>query len=374
MADVPAGKWIKLHAISLGLATRIVVASVLTFILCHAFGLQQSQWAILTAIIVMQASVGASLKATLDRLAGSIGGAFWGVCVLVALPRHTALTTGLALAVTLVPLAALAAFKPAYRIAPITGVILLLTPMPPDSAPWLAGLNRVLEVGIGSIVAVLVAFGVFPVRAHDTLTRAASDALCLLADLIDQISQTMAGHGDPQAISALHREIRHAITHAEDIAEDALQERASYLVHAPDPQPVCRTLRRLRHDLTMIGRTVEAPLTMQPAAELTRTAERAAAAIAAYLRGSAQALNRREMPPSMTDVETVLAAHAAAVAEARRSGVTRDLPDQQVARIFGLAFGFVQLSENLDDLAARAEEFAGVRTRRRRRLKRHLFP
>ena len=197
MPEAPPRNWIRLHSIPLGLAARIVVASVVTFILCLALGLQQSQWAILSAIIVMQASVGASLKATLDRLAGSIGGAFWGVCVLVTLPRDTPLATALALAVALIPLAMVAAFKPAYRIAPITGVILLLTPMPPDGAAWLAGLNRVLEVGIGSITSVVVALVVLPVRARDALTRAAGEALGMLADLIDHLAQTIRTHPIP---------------------------------------------------------------------------------------------------------------------------------------------------------------------------------
>lgn len=350
---------------SLGLATRIVVAGVLTFILCHVLALK-SLWAVLTAVIVMQASVGASLKATLDRFAGSIGGAFWGICVLIAVPRSTALSTGLALAITLVPLAVVAAFKPAYRVAPVTGVILLLTPMLPDRTPWLVGLDRILEVGIGSLVALAVTLLVFPVRAHETLARAAGDALGLLADLIEQLAHAIAGRGDAKAITELHHDIRQAITRAEDVAEEAVRERASYLVHAPDPQPLCRTLRRIRHDLTMIGRTVETPHSAPPVAALTQTAELAVEAIAAYLRSGAEALADRHGAPPMTAVEQALSAHGAAVAEARRVGATRDLADEQVARIFGLAFGFVQLKENLEDLSARIDEFAGIAVKRKR--------
>src|SRR5690606_15803404 len=105
----------------------------------------------------------------------------------------------------------------------------------------------------------------------------------------------------------------------------------------------CRTLRRLRHDLTMIGRTVDAPVSAPPVAPLAQTAEIAAAAIAAYLRSGAKALADREKAPPMAEVEQALATHTAAVAQAREAGTIRDLPDEAVARIFGLAFGFVQL-------------------------------
>lgn len=366
MRSIRPIEWIEDNAVPLRLATRIVVASLLTFLLCHAFGLTQSSWAILTAIVVMQSSVGASLKATLDRFAGSIGGAFWGVCVLLAVPRDTTAAMGLALAVTLAPLALLAALKPSYRVAPITGVILLLTPALQDRSIWLTGMDRILEVGIGSVVAVLVALLVFPVRAHETLAATVGRALGLLAGLIDQLSAGMTGCDDPQAIGRLHHDIRRTITLAESISEEAVRERRSYLTAAPDPQPVCRTLRRLRNDLTMIGRTMGQPFSAPRAAPLAQTAERAAAEIATYLRQSAAALAGHEKAPPLVEVEQALAAHAAAMAEARQAGTTRNLPDELVGRIFGLAFGFEQLSENLKDLAARIDEYAGYTPNRQR--------
>ncbi|KEZ11999.1 MULTISPECIES: FUSC family protein [Sphingobium] len=359
MKDIHPIKWFQRSSVRLGLATRIVVASLLTFLLCHALALQQSQWAILTAIIVMQSSVGASLKATFDRFAGSIGGALWGVCVLLVVAHDTPQAMGLALTITLVPLALLAAFKPFYRIAPITAVILLLTPTLQGSDPRWTGLDRIFEVGVGSIVAMVVALVVFPVRAHETLAGVVSRTLGLLADLSDQLSRSMSDHGDPKAVMELHHEIRQAITQAESIAEEASRERRSYLVNAPDPQPVCRTLRRLRNDLTMIGRAMDRSFAAPSVAPLAQAAERAAVAIATYLRQGAQALANREKAPSMVEVSQMLATHAAAMAQARQAGTTRNLPDELVGRIFGLAFSFEQLSENLKDLAARIDEYGG---------------
>ena len=61
----------------------------------------------------------------------------------------------------------------------------------------------------------------------------------------------------------------------------------------------------------------------------------------------------------MVEVSQMLATHAAAMAQARQAGTTRHLPDELVGRIFGLAFSFEQLSENLKDLAARIDEYGG---------------
>jgi uncharacterized membrane protein YccC len=46
-------------------------------------GYASSVWAVLTAIILTQMSVGRSLKATIDYLAGTIGGAIYGGVVSV---------------------------------------------------------------------------------------------------------------------------------------------------------------------------------------------------------------------------------------------------------------------------------------------------
>ena len=57
------------------LAVRVAVAGLAAFVLAEALGLTQSYWAVITAVIVIQQSVGGSLKAALDRLAGTLAGA-----------------------------------------------------------------------------------------------------------------------------------------------------------------------------------------------------------------------------------------------------------------------------------------------------------
>jgi hypothetical protein len=215
---------------------------------------------------------------------------------------------------------------------------------------------------------VVVSLLVFPVRAHERLSATVGRALGLLADLIGQLSDEIAGRGDPKVASELHYEIRLAITQAESIAEEAARERRSHLTAAPDPQPVCRTLRRLRHDLTMIGRTMDEPFPASIPSPLLQTAERAAAEIGAYLRHSEAALAHRGKSPSFADLQQAFAAHAAVMAQVRQAGATHMLSDEVVGRIFGLAFGFEQLSENLKDLAARVDEYAGYEPTGRRRL------
>jgi uncharacterized membrane protein YccC len=118
--------WLARHRLEVGLAVRMSAAGLITFAVAHWLGLTQIYWAVLTAVIVTQVSIGGSLKAMLDRFIGTIGGAGWGVAVTLTLPHQSTISTGLALAIALVPLAALVAFRPGYRVAPVTAVIVLL--------------------------------------------------------------------------------------------------------------------------------------------------------------------------------------------------------------------------------------------------------
>jgi uncharacterized membrane protein YccC len=365
MSEAPAQagggirRWAERHRARLGLSARIVTAALATFAAAHLIGFAQSYWAVLTSVIVMQASVGGSIQATLDRLIGSLGGAVWGVAVCLTVPHASVAGLGVALAIALAPLAVLTAFRPAWRIASITAIILLLTPTSQAGGPVAAGVQRLLEVGLGSFVAVVVAMVLAPGRAHGALARAAATALAAMAELTPLIMAGLAHARDPLAVEGVHAQIRAAIAEAETAADDARRERAVSLVAAVDPDPLCRTLRRLHHDLVMVGRATVTPLPEPARTAMAAPAERVGLAVARFLAETGTGLARRAPAPSQAQARASLAAFGAAVADLRASGVTRDLPDDAVARLFGLTFGFEQLGANLDDLTARAAELAG---------------
>src|SRR5262245_7847600 len=59
----------------------MTVAGLLAYALAEIFALPQGYWAVFSAIIITQASVGGSVRATADRLIGTIGGALAGAVV-----------------------------------------------------------------------------------------------------------------------------------------------------------------------------------------------------------------------------------------------------------------------------------------------------
>jgi hypothetical protein len=165
---------------------------------------------------------------------------------------------------------------------------------------------------------------------------------------------------DGAKLDLLNRQIRIALGKLEAAADEARRERASHLTEEPDPEPLVRTLRRLRYDLVMIDRATRDPLPTEVAALLSQPLAELSGALETFLKEGASALVAP--PPPLDPFRQALAAYGAAMAEVRRQGLTRDLPGEAVARIFGLAFAFEQIARELADLADRARELADVST------------
>ena len=337
----------------------MTIAGLVAFAAAHLLGLGQVYWAVLTAVIVLQATVGGSRKASLDRFFGTIGGAIWGVAVSVAVPHATVLMTGLALTIALIPLAVVVALLPRYRIAPVTAAIVLLG-TPGESGVIVNAAERVLEIGLGSIVALAVALAVSPSRAHRLLFAAARDALQLMSDLFALLLDGIESDCDHNAVLGFHDRIRVAIERANTIADEVLRERASRLADAPDPEPLVRNLRRLSHDLVTISRVLATALPEPLRPRLARPAKALSAAVGTALGGIGDALVNATPPPALDDVAAAIADYQAPMRAMRAEGVTRSLADDDVERVFGLAFALEQMCRNLDELASRTREAVGA--------------
>jgi uncharacterized membrane protein YccC len=348
--------WFQRHRPAVSLALRSVVACFVTFLVGRIFGMPQSLWAVLTSIIVMQGSVGASLKAMVDRMLGTLGGGVGGIIVSAALHDIGDWSPGIALLVGVPPLALLAAMRPAYRVAPITFLILVLSPNIADMGLIRSAVERLLEIMLGSGIALAVALFVMPARAQDALAGAVGAALKAMADLARELPQGLAGSADVAAIQAGHDRIRAAIAKAEVAADEALRERASFLAPHHDPLPICRTLRRLRHDFAILGRTMTAPLPETVRPLLTPAIGGLCEALGAFFDEAGASFAKRAAPPAFETLDHAFAAEGQALATARREGLTRALADEELERIFGLGFALGQIRRDLRDLAARGGE------------------
>jgi len=350
---------VRRRRVQLALSIRVTIAALVALALAQLLQLPLPLWAVLTAVIVTQMSVGRSLKATFDYLVGTLGGAVYGGAIGVLIPHSSegALLAILALAVA--PLALLAAINPRFSVAPITAIIVLLIPTMTNTSPIASALDRVLEVALGGVTGLVVSFVLLPANAHPLVAGAAARTLDQMARALGDLLAGLTHGLDMDALHHIQDGIGQALVQMNVVGSEAEHERSARLSAGPDTGPLLRTLLRLRHDLVMIGRAASSPLPERVRTRLESPLQQAGAALADYLRASAFALQAGRPPPSLNAVETALDGYAAGIAALRRDGLTRGLPGDEAERFFAFGFALEQMHNNLKDLERCVAEWAG---------------
>jgi uncharacterized membrane protein YccC len=350
--------WRNRHRVELELAIRVTFAAVLSLVVAQYASLRLPLWAVLTAVVVTQVSVGGSLKATIDYLLGTVGGAVYGGAIAVLIPHPNEWTMLAVLALAVGPLALLAAVNPRLRVAPVTAIIVLLVPTFTHATALASAIDRVFEVAVGGITGVLVSVLLLPSRAHAQTLQAAARTLEHMARALRTLLMGLTQGLDTEALHRLQDGIGQSLVHLGVICAEAEHERAARLASLPDTAPLMRTLLRLRHDLVMTGRAVQLPPPDALRLRLAVPIERAAAAMGDYIVAVADALRNRRRPPPRDGVETALDAYVAVINDLRREGLTRELNAELAERFFALGFALEQIRQNLKDLERCAREWS----------------
>ena len=345
------------HRVELGFSLRVTISAVVSFAISLLLHVPLPLWTVLTAVILTQVNFGRSLKATVDYLAGTLGGAIYSgaVSALVPHPNEVALAGALALAVA--PLALLGAIKPSFSAGTFTGVLVLLVPGIAHVGPIDSAVYRVIEVAVGDVTALAVSL-VLPARARSFAIEAAGHMLVLAAGSLPELFAGFTQTRDAAVSARIQDHIGKAFARLDAIAAEARHERIGFLADEPDLGPLLRTLLRLRHDLVMIGRAAEVPLPETFGARLESPLTRVAETVGGYLHASADALAARRAPPPLAAAEAALDGYAEALAGIRRDGLTLGLPVDTVERIFTVAFVLEQIHQHLRDLERCVREVA----------------
>jgi hypothetical protein len=346
------------HRVELGLAFRVTAAALTALALAQYLDVTLPLWAVLTAVIVTQLSVGRSLKAALDYLIGTVGGAIYGGALGVLVPHASepALLAVLGLAVA--PLALLAAKIPRLNTAPITAIIVVLLPTMTHASALASAIDRVIEVTLGAVVGLAISFVLLPSNAYAQAIAAASRVLDRLAAALETLLAGLTQGLDADALHRIQDGIGHDLAQLNLIGAEAERERSARLVKSPDTGPLLRTLLRLRHDLVMIGRAAAQPLPEVLGTRLQGVLTEVATAAAGYLHASGVTLRLRLGPPPFVAVEQALEHYAQEVARLRQEGLTRGLPADQIEHFFAIGFVLEQVRRNFGDLERCVAEWA----------------
>jgi uncharacterized membrane protein YccC len=338
------------HRAQLGLCLRVTIAAVSGFALSHLLSVPLPLWTVLTAVILTQVTFGRSVKATIDYLAGTLGGALYAGAIAALVPHTNDFSLAGVLAVAVAPLALLGAINPSFSAATFTGVLVLLVPGIAHVGPIESAVNRVLEVALGGVTALIVSLLVWPARAHSLAIEATARMLDLMARSLPELFSGFVRPRDAAAIGCIQDSIGQAVTRTQAIAAEAKHERIGFLSAEPDQGPLLRTQLRLRHDLVIIGRATAEPLPETFKARLGAPLARIAEITADHLRRSGEALVARRGPTPHDAVAAAFDGYAEAFAAVRREGLTRGLPVDAVERIFTLGFALEQMRQDLRDL------------------------
>jgi uncharacterized membrane protein YccC len=334
---------------------RVMAGTVLAFAIYRVFNLPQGYWAVFTVVIVMQASIGGTLAASIDRTKGTALGAVVGA---FAAWVHPPTTIGLGAAMTLaVGLTAfLAAIRPSLKVAPVTAVIMLIIPVGTSISPLVAAGYRVLEIVIGGVIGVGATLLIFPARSTSVVSAKTQEALGLMGDVLDGYAADLSGRTSAQDHEAVQMRIRNTLTAIETAMTDAGLERSSRLDSHGLTQALPRTLWRVRNDVISVSRAL-GPLPPNIADVIAARTAELMTGEAAFMRQCGSAL----LATTRVDRrgrEEALTAFEAAMEALRRSRATHDLDFDAVGHVFGLGFALESLHRNMTDLADRIDEAA----------------
>jgi uncharacterized membrane protein YgaE (UPF0421/DUF939 family) len=336
----------------LRLALQTAFATVAAYVVAGLLGLPQRYWAVMTAILVVQASLGASLGLALERLLATVLGAVAGVAAVATLETGS-FRTLLTLFLTVAGLTYFTS-RPALRLAPVTAAIVILS-SPDKGAVLFAAIDRVLEIGVGALVGVLTSLILFPRRS----ARALASHVAEMAPLMSQgfthsIAAALreAPRKTDEELAAYGARVRAGLRAAESLTLSAQREVAGHLAWHADPASLLRSLRRVWHTEVMVMRASH-PLAPGAGAELALALHGVSGAVEAYFGALSKTSVDRDAPLDSRGVADAVAILDDAIMAARRTGTFRSMSADDVARLFALTFALEQLPQNLADLSGR---------------------
>jgi uncharacterized membrane protein YccC len=348
----------RVYRAPLGFGIRVTLAAISALLIAQFFALPlHGLWVVLTATVVTQLSVGGSLRAGLEYVLGTLGGAVYAGIVGVLVAPANVLTQSAVLAITVAPLAFLAALNPNFRVAPFSAVLVLLIAGQLGEGPIESALTRLLEVTLGGAVAVIVSFLVFPERTHRLAGEAAGRALDEMAKDIPDILMGFFQEADPAELLRIQDRVGASVAELQGIVEEFKHERPLSFTSAPDPAPLPRTLLRLRHDLVIMGRASAEPLPTHLREDLRPALDRVGIALANYFRGCALALAPGHKAVDLRPPQEALDACASELVAFRQRDLAQ-LSASQLEQLFALGFALEQLQRNTNDLERCVRDWA----------------
>ncbi len=223
-------------------------AALLAYAATGLVGLNHGYWAVITCLVIVQGSLGATISAGLARVAGTaVGAIVGGIGALVPLMVH-GVPEWVVLLLVIAPLALLASSRAIFRLAPLTGGLVLLLA---GSSSLGFALSRIAEIALGTVIGVLASLFVLPERATAILAERAASLL----EQLGAYTVVLLSPDNAQAHERAALKIRGGFALLQNDLKEVENERSAHLLRSdPFPERLSRHLQRLRTDVNMLGR------------------------------------------------------------------------------------------------------------------------
>ena len=184
-------------------AAKTALAAGLCWWLARRFGLPDGYWGSISAIIVLQSNVGSTVDASRDRLLGTLIGALLGFAFSAfgVLPWNYILAVIAAIIVC-----GLLGLRNSSRLAAVTITIIMLV-VHKDGPRLDLAVDRVVEVVLGIVIALIVTTLVFPDRARIRLRDGLAQEFLLLGTFFEAILEGFRGTS-PQNLASLRQDVQ----------------------------------------------------------------------------------------------------------------------------------------------------------------------
>lgn len=197
------------------LAVQSAVAAAAQFLLMKTWGLPEQFVGILSAVMVVEPSIGSTLVAAQKRFVATIVGCGVGLACLLILPIGYG--TAVALAVAMLFMNGLAGFYPRWRYGVVAAVALALGA---ETNAMQTATDRGIAIGLGVVIGMVSSLVIWPDKSSMRAGRHLKDALRALVDYLNESVE--ASLSDDQELSGEKARGRYAkeISLARNAAKD----------------------------------------------------------------------------------------------------------------------------------------------------------
>jgi len=347
-AAPPSSFWSR-QSSSLKQGIKTGLAGLITYAIYIAWHLPQGYWAVFTALVVAQLTLGASWKPALYRTIGSTAGALAAILLMVIFGTGTT-----RIAIELFLLGSLFGFltvqHPSFSAAGFTAAIVLVLGRI-EGMPVHVGWLRVLYTILGSFVAFAVAALIWPVRARDALREKIA---CILdgAGALYRAGAAAAIEGidNEQQVRELDRklhDLRRGITQQMD---EARSELAFSRFNRSAFQQVVEMADQIRRRLTAMAedRSLYVHARVEPGLlpSLPKVAEKTAQNFAVL----ADAIRKQTGPPDSAELAAAIRELDADLQQLREDRVTSPFTLDRMLPFWALVFNLREIAQDLKQL------------------------